>query len=407
MGFIEGRTDFPIRILELRCADGSGGGPEKTILLGAAQSDRQRFAVSVCYIKSIRDDAFDLDRRADELGLDFTAIAQRHRFDPRIWFQLKKLVRQKRIDIVHAHDYKTNLIALMLGRAEGVIPLSTVHGYTGHSWRERLLYYPADRRILARFPLVIAVSSDLRQALIRAGARPERVRTVLNGIDHRRFRRDPAQVPELRQALGLLPDEIALGGVGRIEPQKRFDILLRTLAILLPDRPCLRLFVVGEGGLRSELERLARDLGVAHACRFLGHRGDLARIYPALDVLVQSSDYEGTPNVVLEAMAFETPIVATDVGGTTELIRHDIDGLVVPPRDDRALADAIARTLKDSRATRARVAAARMRVEQELSFDARMRAVEGIYEELMNGYRGRLRTDETETVPANTSGQEC
>jgi glycosyltransferase involved in cell wall biosynthesis len=376
----------PIRILELRCADGGGGGPEKTILLGAARSDPARFAVTVCYLRSAWDEAIEIDRRAQDLGIDFVAISQRRRLDLPAWRRVRQLVRQRQIDIVHAHDYKTDLMALLLARMERIIPLSTAHGFTGHSRIERCLYYPADRRLLARFPLVIAVSSQLRATLIRAGARPERVRTVLNGIDHRRFRRDPTQVPELRQALGLSPGEIALGVVGRVEPQKRIDILLRSLALLLPSRPNLRLFVVGEGSLRRELQQLARELGVAHACRFLGHRGDLDRIYPALDVLVQSSDYEGTPNVVLEAMAFETPIVATDVGGTAELIHNDVHGSVVPPGDPNALARAIARTLDDKRATSARVAAARALVEQDLSFEARMRTVERVYEELMHAF---------------------
>lgn len=373
----------PIRVLEFRCADGSGGGPEKTILLGAAHARPERFDVTVGYIRSADDTAFDIDRRAGELGVQFTSISQRNRFDPAIWKQVRRLVRQKRIQIVHSHDYKTNLIALMLARVEGIVPLSTVHGYTGHSLRERHLYYPADRRQLTRFPLVIAVSSSLRETLLRAGVRPDRVRTVLNGIDAGRFRRDPSRTEVLRNALGLLPGEIALGGIGRLEPQKRFDILLRALALLLPEQPFLRLFLVGEGSSRNELERLARELSVAHACRFLGHRGDLDRIYPALDVLIQSSDYEGTSNVVLEAMAFETPIIATDVGGTTELVRDGVHALVIPPRNLEMLADAIMRTQRDSDATRARVAAARARVEGELSFDTRMETVEGIYEELM------------------------
>lgn len=381
----------PIRILELRCADGSGGGPEKTILLGAVLSCRERFAVTVCYLREAKDEAFDIDKRAKQLGIDFVAIAQRHALDPAIWRQARRVVRERRIDIVHAHDYKTNLIALMLARAEGIIPLSTAHGYTGHSRLERYVYYPADRRILARFPLVIAVSSQLRDILIGGGARPERIRTVLNGIDHHRVRRRPAMVPELRKALGLLPGEVALGGVGRVEPQKRFDVLLRALALLLPHRPNLRLFIVGEGSLRGELERLAQEFGVAHACRFLGHRSDLDRIYPALDILVQSSDYEGTPNVVLEAMAFETPIVATDVGGTTELIDDNVHGLVVPPRDPRAIARAIEQALHDPVATVSRVVAARARVEKELSFEARMKNVESIYDELVSRCNHRRR----------------
>ena len=265
---------------------------------------------------------------------------------------------------------------------------------------ERYVYYPADRRLLRRFPMVIAVSSDLRNSLVESGLKADRVRTVLNGIDPDRFRRDPSRIADFRQSLGLSPGEIALGGVGRVERQKRFDVLLRAFALLLPRQPLLRLFIVGEGSLRGELEQLARNLNVAHACRFLGHRSDLERIYPALDVYVQSSDYEGTPNVVLEAMAFETPIVATDVGGTTELVGHKVHAWVVPPRNPEALAGRRCAHAPRRGATSARVAAARARIERELSFDARMKTVEGIYEELMiaHGHRRRAVIDRKTSV---------
>lgn len=377
----------PIRVLELRCADGSGGGPEKTILLGAARSCRERFAVTVCYLRNANDEAFDIGRRAEQLGLDFAEIVQRHPLDPVIWRKARRLIRERRIDIVHSHDYKSNLLALLLSRAEGVLTLSTAHGYTGHSRRERLFYYPIDRVLLRRFPLVIAVSSGLRDQLVRAGARPERVRVVLNGIDHRRWMRNAARAAEYRAALGLAPDEVAIGSVGRVEPQKRFDVLLHAFASLWPQRRKLRLIIVGEGSLRGKLESMARELGVADACRFLGERADVDGIYQALDVFAQSSDYEGTPNVVLEAMALETPIVATDVGGTTELLQDEVHGLVVPPGNPDALAQAIERVIRDPSGTQSRVARARARVEQELSFDCRMAKVEGIYEQLMSTYR--------------------
>jgi len=380
-----------INILEFRCADGSGGGPEKTILLGAAQSDRQRFAVSVCYIKSVRDDAFDIDRRATELGLDFTAIAQRHRFDPRIWFQLKKLVRQKRIDIVHSHDYKTNLITLMLARAEGVVPLSTAHGYSGQSFRERMVYYPVDRRLLARFPTVIVVSTLLRDMLVRAGARADRIRTILNAVDPRDFCRDPSLVKTSRDKLGWCNGEIVVGAVGRLAPEKRLDILLQAFAALCRRRRNLRLVLAGDGSPKRELELLAERLGIADACRFLGHCSNLREVYHALDLLVQSSDTEGTSNVLLESMALEIPIVATAVGGTTDLIEHGVHGSLVPPGDAGRLAEAIDAALADPIGSGGRVAAARRRVEQELSFQARMKKVEAIYDELASRYNNRRR----------------
>ena len=114
----------------------------------------------------------------------------------------------------------------------------------------------------------------------------------------------------------------------------------------------------------------------------------MPELHHALELFVQSSAYEGTPNVVLEAMALETPVVATDVGGTGELIRHGTDGLLVAPLDVPGLVGAMRQALSDPAATAARVAAARARVEKELSFDARTRTLEAVYDDLL-ARRGR------------------
>ena len=97
------KTD-PVRILELRSVRGRGGGPEKTILLGAERADRTRVRVTVCYIRDARDREFDMRARAEGLGLDYTEISERGSFDPRVWPILRRLVRERAIDIVHAHD---------------------------------------------------------------------------------------------------------------------------------------------------------------------------------------------------------------------------------------------------------------------------------------------------------------
>jgi len=381
----------PIRILELRSVRGTGGGPEKTILLGAARSDPARFVVTVCYIRDARDEVFSIDQRADGLPIDYVEIRERSSTDWRVWPELKQLVREKKIDIAHAHDYKTDLLVWLLGRGRHAIPLTTAHGWTGNSSREAL-YYRADKWLLARYPRVIAVSEEIRRAIVQAGAAPERVTTILNGIDHRAFRRDrdPAKKAAARAALGVRADEIVIGAVGRLERQKRFDVLLEAFARLAPSRPQLRLLIAGEGSLRGELTAQIDRLGLATGrdndtarCRLLGQWNDIAQFHHAIDLLVQSSEYEGTPNVVLEAMAFETPVVATDVGGTAELVHHETHGLIVPPGDIDALAAAITQALDDPTAAATRATAARIRVEGDLSFDRRMQRVEAIYDELI------------------------
>ena len=386
----------PIRVLELRSVRGIGGGPEKTILLGAARSDPHKVAVTVCYLRDARDGVFEIGARAREMGIDYVEVSERHSLDPAIWPALLRIVRERRIDIVHAHEYKTDLLALALARATGAVPLSTVHGWIYDTWRERQIYHPLDKRLLRWFPRVIAVCAEIRDILIQSGARAARITTLLNGIDPQRFRRDRGASGAVRQELGLEPGEIAIGAVGRLEPVKRFDVLIDAFAKAYEQHRHLRLFIVGDGSMRAELAAQAAQLGIDAVVHFLGHRHDVIRLHHAFDLFAQSSDHEGTPNSVLEAMALETPIVATAAGGTAEIVAADREGIVVPCGDVRALARGIEDTLTDVGGARERAVRARHRVETTLSFSQRLATVERIYLELAARRTRRVKPGVTE-----------
>jgi glycosyltransferase involved in cell wall biosynthesis len=369
----------PIRVLELRSVTGAGGGPEKTILMGAKLTDPRRIAITVCYLRSAADQHCNIRHRATALGLDYAELVEQGAFDYRAWAALRGLVRARAIDIVHAHDYKTNLLALMLARSEGVVPMTTAHGWTGHSWRERRVYYPLDKRIIRAFPFVVAVSGQIKDDLVRAGVHAERVRVVLNGIDPDAFRRDKSVEAAARVTYGARPGDVVIGAAGRLEPQKRFDLLIRACTQARQMHPSLRLLIAGDGSLRTELETLAREL-MPGACTILGHQPDIRTLHHALDLYVQSSDYEGTPNAVLEAMALETPIVATAAGGTAEVAEHSAHALIVPTGDATSLVAAMHHVLMHPHEAAARVARARRRVETTLSFANRMSVVDSVYE---------------------------
>jgi glycosyltransferase involved in cell wall biosynthesis len=389
----------PIRVLELRSVRGTGGGPEKTILHGTAKTDPRRFAITVCYLRDKRDQVFGIDTKAAGLPIDYTEVIEKHSLDPSIWPRLRELVRTREIDIVHAHDYKTDLLAWLLSKSDDVIALSTVHGWTGHTQRERWVYYPLDKCLLSLFPKLVAVSGDVRDELVRHGARPQDVVTVLNGIDHTVFRRDPSRQHASRQQLGIAEHEFVIGTVGRLEPQKRFDVLIDAFAEVHRLHSNVRLLIAGDGSLRSALDAQVVKRGVSGSCRLLGHWTDITELHHAFDLFVQSSVYEGTPNAVLEAMALETPIVATDAGGTAEICRHEVDGLIVPAGDVGALIGAMHSVLNDPNGARARAVRARNRVETDLSFDRRMRSVEDVYLEL---FERRCRTNTARAVAART-----
>jgi glycosyltransferase involved in cell wall biosynthesis len=373
----------PVNVLELRSVRGTGGGPEKTILLGAARADTSRVNVVVCYIRDVRDDVFGLDVRAKELGVNYVEVREKHSLDPGVFPKLATLIADRKIDLVHAHEYKTDLLAWLLARRTGVVPLATAHGWTGQSPREKYLYYPMDKWILSRLPRVVAVSSDIRDEIIGYGAKPDRVTVILNSIEPAAFRRLPERREPVRAALGIATDEIIVGTVGRVERQKRFDLLIDAMAPIFVRHPKVRLVVVGAGSLLESVKAQAATLGVADRCIFTGHRGDIADLHHAFDLFVQSSEYEGTPNAVIEAMAMETPLVATDVGGTSELAFDNLHGLLVPGRDVPALEGAIERALNDPVGCRTRALAARQRIESDLSFAARTRRLEDIYTEMV------------------------
>jgi glycosyltransferase involved in cell wall biosynthesis len=377
--------DYPLRVLELRSVWGTGGGPEKTILLGAARSDPMKYRITVCYVRDARDNVFGPKDKYCGSEIDYAEVREKHSLDPRVWPKLHRLVKDRGIDIVHAHDYKTDVLALLLSWSAGVIPLSTAHGWTGNSRRESAYYY-FDKKLLRRFPRVIAVSSEIRQQLVRYGSNPEKVKVVLNGIDPKAFVRVRSRESEARAALGLPMDGVVIGAVGRLERQKRFDLLIEAFGSLRKDHSNLVLAIAGEGSLRNDLEEQIMKMGLSGCCRLLGHQKDVPFVHHAVDLFVQSSEYEGTPNAVLEAMALETPIVATDVGGTAELVRDDLDGIIIPRNDPHAIFDAIRKTISDWSAAEERVKSARMRIENQLSFDQRMRHVELIYEELIKQY---------------------
>jgi len=347
-------------------------------------ADPGRAHVTVCYLRDRRDGVFAIHERAAAAHVDYVEVPERHSFDLGVWTRLKALIADRQIDLLHAHDYKTDLLALLLSRATGTRAIATVHGWTGHSARERYCYYPADKRVLARFPRLIAVSSDIARELVEHGAEPTRVTTVLNAIDPQHFARDPARVAPERAKLGLEPHHIAVGDVGRLEPQKRFDLLLEAFAVVHARRPETRLVIAGDGSLKDTL-RLQRDaLGLHDSVIMPGHVNDVIGLHHALDLFVQSSDYEGTPNSVLEAMAMETPIVATEAGGTAELVFDGEHGRIIPTGRVDRLIEAIETALADPVTTKQMADRARTRVQGELSFESRVRCVERIYGEVMD-----------------------
>ena len=217
---------------------------------------------------------------------------------------------------------------------------------------------------------IVAVSRDVRQAFLQTYSFPnERIRVILNGIDTERFSPLSGDLESARkQTLGLTGNPL-VGTVCRLISYKGIATLLESFLLVLRREPASRLVLAGEGPDRSSFEEQARKLGLGSAVHFLGSRRDVDTIYPLLDVFVLPSYTEGISLTILEAASCQVPIVATNVGGNPEIITHGQTGLLVPPRDANALANAILEQWTTRKAALNMGRAARERVVHDFSLD--------------------------------------
>jgi glycosyltransferase involved in cell wall biosynthesis len=304
--------------------------------------------------------------------------------DPTVAIQLLHLCRHLNVRIWHGHDYKSNLLGLMLRPFHSMKLVSTAHGWVSLSRRAQL-YYALDRWCLPHYDAVICVSDDLAQRVRALGVPQERSSLIFNGIDERAFRRrSPAVDSPLRQRYAVPANRLVVGSLGRLSPEKGYEILIDVAAVLRSRGLDFELWIAGEGELRSRLERRIQLRGLGDRVKLLGFWADPAELYQALDLFVLSSLREGFPNVLLEALASEVPVVSTVAGGVSRLVDDGRTGLLCPVGDVAALAAALERALVDP-PLRGRLArAGRALVEERYRLSQSMAATRTVYDRLLD-----------------------
>jgi len=268
----------------------------------------------------------------------------------------------------------------------GVPAITTEHNIDSWKSGRRLA---VDRRLLPITGAFVAVSDAVRADLLCLGVgRPEQVLVVPLGLDVDPFLRCEEARGELRAELGV-GDAPLVGIVARLVPIKRHEDFLSAAAVVASRLPQCRFLVVGGGELRRTLEGRARALGLDGRVRFLGWRGDLPRIYADLDLVVLTSGNEGLPVSLIEAMAAARAVVATRVGGVPDLVEDGVTGLLVPPGEPPALAEAIATLLADPELRRVMGEAGRKRVHPAYSVERLVRDIDRLYSDLVAEKLGR------------------
>ena len=343
---------------------------------------------------------FNEGRLASELrrlGIDVTVVDESRYGAGRILLWLWRYLRRHQIDVVHTHRYKDTILGVIAAKLAGVRHvIRTVHGLreplTGWSHLKFRVYELLDRGVLLwGADRVIAVSHRMAITLKGDGYPPALVAAIHNGIDlgHVAARRGAA---DLRRELRIAEGAIVIGTAGRLSPVKGPEGFLRAARLVLDCEPRARFVIVGAGPLEDELVALAARLNIAGACHFLGARADVHDLIAAMDVFVLPSLNEGMPMAILEAMAIGTPVVATDVGGVPEVVRHRQTGLLAQPNDARGLADACLHLVRDRESARTLAARARVLIEAEYSHERNGQALVDVYRTAGRSARNRVST---------------
>ena len=379
--------ELPVRVLELRCTYGWGGGPDKTILKSAAMHDTSILDILVVYIRSVHDHEFSLVARARSMGVRVEEIVERSPFDVALVGALLRIIDANRIQVIHSRDYKTNFLALLLRTfyRRHIRIVTMAHGWVGRGFKLGM-YYTLDKVLASFFDRTFLLFSGQRAQFIR---KPSLRKTfvVHNAIDHREW--DPALCDRgyLRRELNLPSDRVVVGFVGRIMPEKDILTMLDVVGELLHVRcrPVV-LVLVGESadaGYREQVERRVRTRSLENAVVFTGARTDLRQLYAGFDLFLMTSLQEGFPNSLLEAMAMKVPAVVSAIDGIAEILEDGTSGILCRPRDVGGFCNAIERVLADTALRERLLTTARLLVENELSFDRRLRIVEDHYLDLM------------------------
>ena len=320
-----------------------------------------------------------LGRRGEYQAIPTTVLPRCGRV--RMLWALRREFRRLRPDVVHVHNFHAHVHGVPAARAARIpVIVSTKHG----AEMPRLLGSRAlAGRAYRMADAMVAVSRDVRDLLLATyGFEPERVRLILNGIDTERFRPiDVGREEQRARVLGVTGAPL-VGTVCRLVQLKGVDTLLTAFDRVRRRLPGAVLVVVGDGPERANLEARAAGLGLGGSVRFLGTRADTAAIYPLLDVFVLASFTEGISLTVLEAAACRVPVVATDVGGNSEVLEHRRSALIVPPRDAPALAHAVLELCERPDMAAGIAAAARERVVEHFSLNRMTRDYVDLYNEI-------------------------
>ena len=357
------------------------GGAEQVVIRLAAALDRARCAPLIICLN----EPGPFAGQAARAGVEVIALHKRGPVDLGALARLARLLRARRIDVVHTHLWGANLWGRIAARLAGVKTV-IVTEHNVDTWK-RGYHFAIDRLLAPLATGFVAVSQQVREFYEARGVGVGRWQVIYNGVD------TSAAFTHHRngfyQTLGIREDEPVVGLIGRLVPAKAPEIFVQAVVQAAREVPSLKALIVGDGPLRQLVEEQVHRLGLDGRVICTGTRQDVPQLLQGMSALVFSSEREGLSMAMLEAMAAGVPVVATRVGGTPELIESGVSGILVPPQQPHVLADRLVELLRQPEQAQAIGRAARARVEQHFSLHRMVKQHEELYTRLGQATRDK------------------
>lgn len=365
------------------------GGAQRQVIELANNMDQDRFDVHVCTLSNY----VPLGKQLKDSERKLHIVVKKNKVDFTVVPRLARLLKSLNADVVHSYLFAADIASRLAGRLAGTELIVGSERNANYSTKSRnILAYRITRKCVDLTISNSKAGADFNSKMYGQPASDYRV--VYNGVDTERFR--PRDRNAIRNELGIPSEKHVIGVFASFKPQKNHSMLFRAFRTILDSFQDTQMLIVGDqlhgnmastGEYHARMEYLIDELRVRHQCTFLGNRNDVERIYPACDITVLPSLYEGTPNVLLESMACGVPVVATNVSDNSYVVKEGETGFLVELGDVEGMADRL-QTLLDNNALRQEMGQkANSWVKKEFSIAQLVKKTENVYLESLGRKR--------------------
>jgi glycosyltransferase involved in cell wall biosynthesis len=328
-------------------------------------------------------------KKGRESGLDIRLIPMKRRFDLSVIFKLVKILKEEKFSLIHTHNIRSNMVGRIAARIAGLPVVTHIHSptleETTNSLKNRFNYL-IDSITSGLTDIFITVSKSLKEELIKQGIPKDKIIVIPACVEMDKFK-EQINGKTFREEYGIGLDEPLAGMVALFRPRKGAEYLLEAAAQVVKVIPQSRFAFVGEGedeGYLLKLKEMANNLGITQNVIFTGFSKNIPGVLASLDCFVLPSLFgEGLPSVLLEAMAMKKPTIATPVQGIPEVVINEKTGFLIPPKNSKALSDALLKIFRDKEMAKKMGEEGRRMVEEGFSAERVAKRLEVVYDRLL------------------------